>query len=116
MVPVPMVTSAKPLAWAKRAPARPTSPLLSAMPAAVVRPRSMPCASAMRRLTPTARMARPAALLRKRPRRSTAATATMPAKSGRSHMPRNSGSKGVNTVGSVRRATFGLPMMRRLIE
>ena len=66
MVPVPSVTSAKPLACANRAPARATSALLSAMPRQVTAPTRMPCASAMRGLTPVARIASPSSLARNR--------------------------------------------------
>ena len=117
MVPVPSVTSAKPLAWANRAPARATSALLSAMPRQVTAPTRMPCASAMRGLTPVARIASPSSLARNRTSKAAhTATSTSSTRGRTQAIGRPSCSNGVSTVVSPSSAMFGRPMMRRLIE
>ena len=93
------------------------SPLLSAMPRQVTAPTRIPCASAMRGLTPVARMASPTSLPRNLTSRAAQAPTSTRRRSGRTQaVGRPSPSNGVNRVVSPKSAMLGRPMMRRLIE
>ena len=80
MTPTPMVTSALPWLWAKRAPARPTRLLESAMPARTAPPVETPWAAAMAGLAPLARSDSPYSEPRNQAMTARAASAMSPKK------------------------------------